>query len=167
MPEHDWPGTDGMIISRGSLFATTDSPEAHFPMIASLRGPRFQAAIPKQTRFHTLPDHERKWANRAVDLTTGKRAVSIGSLFDVRPLRHRACWKQSRPSAFTVHPCIPHTPPPVAGHRGRSQRNMGLPAYGTRYSRGTIHATEHCARSERIQTPLHCHLNTMSQGTIV
>ena len=60
-------------------------------MIASLRGSRFQAAIPKQTRFHTMADHERKRANRAVDLTTGKRAVSMGSVFDVRSLRHRAC----------------------------------------------------------------------------
>jgi hypothetical protein len=43
----------------------------------------------------------------------------VGSAFDVRSLRHRACWKKSRPSAFTVHPCIPYAPPPVAGHRRR------------------------------------------------
>ena len=36
----------------------------------------------------------------------------------------------------------------VAGHRGRSRRNMGLPADGTRYSSATILATEHCLRSE-------------------
>jgi uncharacterized protein YijF (DUF1287 family) len=46
----------------------------------------------------------------------------MGSEFDVPPLRHRACEKQSRPSAFTVHHCIPHAPPPVAGHRGRSAK---------------------------------------------
>jgi len=92
------------------------------PAIATVR--RIRSST--QARVHATSDHEQKNANRAVDLTTGKRAVSMESLFDVPPLRHRACEKQSRPSAFAVHHCIPHAPPPVAGHRRRSQRNIGL-----------------------------------------
>ena len=99
-------------------------PEARVAMIFSFPTPviatsrRMRSST--QARFHAPPDHEQECANRAVDLTTGKRAVSMESLFDVPPLRHRACWEKSRPSAFAVHPCIPHTPPPVAGHRRRS-----------------------------------------------
>jgi len=52
----------------------------------------------------------------------------------------------------------------VIGHRGRSRRNMGLPAYGTRYSRRTIFATEHNVRSKQQQTPLHCRAMMKSRG---
>jgi hypothetical protein len=31
--------------------------------------------------------------------------------FDAPPLRHRACWQKSRPSAFAPHPCDPLAPP--------------------------------------------------------
>jgi len=117
-----------VVPDRHDLCHSKHIPEARPEMIASF--PNRLTAVRRQTqtqaRLHTMPDHERKRANRAVDLTTGKRAVWIGSVFDVRPLRHRACWEKSRPSAFAVHPCIPHAPPPVAGHRGRSQRNIGL-----------------------------------------
>jgi hypothetical protein len=78
-----------------------------------------QRSARAQATFHAISDHEENIANRPMDLTTGTQDVSIGSAFDVRPLRHRACKKQSRPSAFTVHLCIPHAPSPVAGHRGR------------------------------------------------
>ena len=111
---------------RRDLCHSKNIPEARIEMIPSFPNSVISTFRQKRTqtqaRFHTPPDHDRKRANRAVDLTTGTRAVSIGSVFDVRPLRHRACEEQSRPSAFTVHPCIPYAPPPVAGHRRRSPR---------------------------------------------
>ena len=126
---HDWRlNTIGRrpmaCFIREDGFCHRRLPEARFEMIAGLRLSRFDAATPLRAVFHAIPDHERELANRAVDLTTGKWALSMGSLFDVPPLRHRACKKQSRPSAFTVHPCIPHAPPPVAGHRGRSAEKI-------------------------------------------
>jgi len=48
--------------------------------------------------------------------------------------------------------------------RGRSPRNIGLPAYGTRHASATILATEHSPRSTTLRTPHDCRLNTMSQG---
>jgi len=52
----------------------------------------------------------------------------------------------------------------VVGDLGRSPRNIGLPAYGTRYPSATILATEHSPRSTSLQTPHAYRLNTMSQG---
>jgi len=56
--EHEKPGTDGMIHSRGSVFATDDSPEVHFPMTTGLRRPIFHAATPSDAVFHGVSDHE-------------------------------------------------------------------------------------------------------------
>ena len=52
----------------------------------------------------------------------------------------------------------------VAGDRGRSQRNMGLPAYGTRHPSTTTLATEQNVRSEQQQNPLYYRLETKSRG---
>ncbi|MCK9590262.1 MAG: hypothetical protein M0Q93_12995, partial [Terrimicrobiaceae bacterium] len=114
---------------RRDLCHSKNIPEPRIEMIPSFPNSVISTGRQKRTqtqaRFHTPSDHDRKRANRAVDLTTGTRAVSSGSVFDVRPLRHRACEEQSRPSAFAVHPCIPYAPPPVAGHRRRSaKQNM-------------------------------------------
>jgi len=54
-----------MIDPRGTVFSTADTSEAYFPMIASLRG----------SRFHTMSDHERKRANRAVQLIAGRSVI--------------------------------------------------------------------------------------------
>ena len=61
-----------------------------------------------------------------MDLTTGTQAFGEGRGLAVPPLRHRACGRQSRPSAFALESSQPHTPPPVAGHRGRSARSKHI-----------------------------------------
>jgi len=48
--------------------------------------------------------------------------------------------------------------------RGRSPRNIGLPAYGTRHASTTILATEQSPRSTSLRTPHNCRPKTMSQG---
>ena len=52
---------------------------------------------------------------------------------------------------------------PAIPDEGRSRRNMGLPADGTRYSSATILVTELCARSTRIRNLDACRRNTMSR----
>ena len=70
--EDEEPGSYGMIISRGSICATADSPEEFLPMIAGVQWPRFNAATPPKAVFQAIPDHEGNIANRAVQLIAGR-----------------------------------------------------------------------------------------------
>ena len=124
-PLHCRLNTMGMINSRGTVFATADTSEAHFPMIASLRGPRFQAAIAQQTRFHTMADHERKRANRAVQLIAGRSVFRAKATVIRRsgtgPAGRRAGRVPSLP-LYAIHPLRQ----PAIPDGGRSPKNICL-----------------------------------------
>ena len=61
-------------------------------------------------------------------------------------------------------PCVTRWPAASTGDLERSQRNMGLPAYGTRHPSTTTLATEQNVRSEQQQNPLYYRLETKSRG---
>jgi len=87
-----------------------------FPNLVIASGRRVRTET--QARFHAIPDHEPKCANRAVDLTTGKQVVSMAAPVAITRSGTEAAKKSSH-SAFTFAVFMAASLPPVAGHRGR------------------------------------------------
>ena len=114
------PGTDGMIISRGSFCATADSPEPGFLMISALRLPRFDAATPPEAVFHAIPDHEGKMANRAVQLIAGRHHFRAKPTVTRRSGTGDADRRASRVPSLPPSAIHPHRQPAIPDG-GRSQ----------------------------------------------
>ena len=112
-PADEEPGTDGMMISRGSVFATADSPEPDFPMIAGLRRPRFDAATPMKGVFHAKPDHEGNMANRAVQLIAGHHHFRAEAIVTRRSGTGPAKSRAGRVPSLHFRSIHPHRQPAI------------------------------------------------------
>jgi len=105
-PEHEKPRTDGMIISTGSLFATADSSEPE----SALRDCS-TTEIPGNHYHRKRDSTAYRTTNEIMRTRQPTQRPPVGCFderrFDVPPLRHRACWQKSRPSAFAPNPFDP------------------------------------------------------------